>query len=96
MGRLRPQRRCRCTVGHHDPLRRGTPQRPRHGVRGARSHPRQGRLGDDLHRPEQRADQPGRILRRPVPRARCSLRRRRLDPRRCRRLSLQPGPDAGQ
>ena len=42
-GRLRTQRRCRCTVGHHDPLRRGPPQRPRHGVRGARSHPRQGR-----------------------------------------------------
>ena len=53
MGWLRTQRRCRCTVGHHDPLRRGAPQRPRHGVRGARSHPRQGRLGDDLHRPEQ-------------------------------------------
>ena len=81
----------------HRALRRGPAQRARRGGRRRpRAHPRQDRVGHDLARAEQRADQPGRVLHRPRARARGHDRRSAaLDPQRRLVVPVRPGPPAG-
>ena len=76
-------------------LRRGPAQRARHGEgRRPAAHPRQDRVGDDVARHEQRADQPGRVLRDPRARARVQPRDQRLLARRRVAVPLRPRPHA--
>ena len=71
VGGLRGESRRRRTQRRHRALRRGPAQRARHGKgRRPAADPRQDRVGDDVARHEQRADQPGRVLRDPRARAR--------------------------
>ena len=91
--RREPGRR-RAERGHRA-LRRGPAQRARHGEgRRPAAHPRQDRVGDGVARHEQRADQPGRVLRDPRARARVQPRQQRVLARRRVALPLRPRPHA--